>query len=121
MTATAPTAPRPERRPPATEVGFLGWAQRNLFATWPSAIVTIVALALALRIGWAVLDWALFSAVFSGADGSACAGGDTCARAGATDRPRARQLYPDICRHGGRDLWQQSQAGSFGRRSARPV
>ena len=72
MTAASPPDPRPVRRPPAADTGWLGWAHHNLLATWTDAAVTVVALALALRIGWAVLDWALFSAVFTGTDGSAC-------------------------------------------------
>lgn len=70
MAAAMPV--RPARRPPATEIGWRGWMHHNLFATWQSALLTVLAAAIALRVGWAVLDWALLSAVFKGADGSAC-------------------------------------------------
>lgn len=48
------------------------WARANLFSTWPNTIFSIVGAALSLWAVYAVLDWAVFSAVFTGADGSAC-------------------------------------------------
>ncbi len=72
MTISPSTTSRPERRPPAVEVGVLGWVHHNLFATWPSTVLTLGALAVAAHIVWHTLDWALFSAVFTGSDGSAC-------------------------------------------------
>lgn len=65
-------AGRPEMRPPALETGPLGWARKNLFASWGDTALTLVALYLAGYVLWVFIDWALLSAVFVGKDGSAC-------------------------------------------------
>jgi general L-amino acid transport system permease protein len=65
-------ASRPEMRPPALETGPIGWARKNLFASWGDTALTLVALYLAGYVLWIFVDWALLSAVFAGKDGSAC-------------------------------------------------
>ncbi len=49
------------------------WLRANLFATLVQTAMTLVALWVAISAAWIVVDWALVRAVFSGADGSACA------------------------------------------------
>ena len=50
-----------------------GWARANLFSSWGNAILTVVSVAAIGLLAWQALDWVLLRAVFSGADGSACA------------------------------------------------
>lgn len=57
---------------PRSEVGPTAWARKNLFATPLDSALTILA---ALALAWAlpqILNWLLFSAVWSGADRTAC-------------------------------------------------
>ena len=57
---------------PRSEVGPGAWARKNLFATPLDAALTILA---ALVLAWAlpqILNWLFFSAVWSGADRTAC-------------------------------------------------
>jgi general L-amino acid transport system permease protein len=52
----------------------IGWVRVNLFANAASALVTL-ALGWLVAVGvWAVVDWGITRAVFTGSDGSACAG-----------------------------------------------
>ncbi len=63
----------PRLRPPLSMVGVPGWIIANLFSSWGNGLLTIVAGAFLLWVGWGVLDWAVFNATWSGADRSACA------------------------------------------------
>jgi general L-amino acid transport system permease protein len=49
------------------------WARRNLFSSWSNGLLTLITLWLVCGLMAGFADWALFSAVFHGADGSACA------------------------------------------------
>ena len=50
----------------------LDWMRANLFSTWPNTASTLACGALIAFIVVRFLDWAVFSAVFSGSDGAAC-------------------------------------------------
>jgi general L-amino acid transport system permease protein len=52
------------------------WAKDNLFSSWGNAALTVVSVAAIALVAWHAIDWAVFRAVFSGADGSACANPD---------------------------------------------
>jgi general L-amino acid transport system permease protein len=66
------------RRPPSNvTVDPAGWLRANVFSNWFNTILTLFAAALSAWIVFAALDWAVFSAVFTGADGSACKASDT--------------------------------------------
>jgi general L-amino acid transport system permease protein len=57
---------------PRSEVGPTAWARKNLFASPLESVLTILA---ALALAWAlpqILNWLFFSAVWSGADRTAC-------------------------------------------------
>ncbi|MBS0244144.1 MAG: amino acid ABC transporter permease, partial [Proteobacteria bacterium] len=41
-------------------------------ATWQDSVLTVVGLAIMLYLGWHILDWAVFTAAWSGEDGSVC-------------------------------------------------
>ncbi len=58
---------------PATEVGVIGWAKKNLFSSITNTVMTLIALYLIYLIVPGFLSWSLFSAVWSGSDRLACA------------------------------------------------
>jgi len=58
---------------PISMVGIQGWIIANLFPTIGNGIVSILAGAFLVWIGWGVLDWALFGAVWSGDNREVCA------------------------------------------------
>src|ERR1700678_2981616 len=52
-------------RPPASVVGPVAWARRNLFGSWWSSAVTILLGYLLIRWAFAFIDWALINAAWS--------------------------------------------------------
>lgn len=58
--------------PPASDYGFTATVRKNLFATWPSALMTLAALALILWVLPGLLRFLVFDAVWSAADGAPC-------------------------------------------------
>ena len=68
----------PQRPAPVTTVGVLGWLRANLFSSYLSALLTVVALIVLWRVVPPLLNWALFNADFSGESGSACSGHGAC-------------------------------------------
>jgi general L-amino acid transport system permease protein len=67
-------------KPPATEVGVLGWLKKNLFSTWYDALLTIGSLAFLYWVLRGVIDWAITRATFSTKPG-ACKEARTAATA----------------------------------------
>lgn len=68
----------PERQPPTSTVGVIGWIRANLFG---GALNTVLTLLSVLLLYWSVpplLDWAFFSADFTGASGSECTAEGAC-------------------------------------------
>lgn len=63
-------------QPPRSEVGITGWLRKNLFSSWSNGVLTVVGLWLVYRVCQGVLDWAVFSAVWSGRDGTVCQNAD---------------------------------------------
>lgn len=58
--------------PPRSEVGIIGWLKHNLFSSWSNGLLTIVGLWIIYRLVEGALDWAVFSAVWTGPDGTVC-------------------------------------------------
>jgi len=56
-------------KPPATEVGVLGWLKKNLFSTWYDALLTIGSLAFIYWVLRGVIKWAYTKATFSAEPG----------------------------------------------------
>lgn len=54
-------APKP-RRPPATEVGVLGWLKHNLFSNWRDTAITILTISLTIWLGYELLTWSIYEA-----------------------------------------------------------
>jgi len=58
--------------PPASEVGVYGWLRHNLFSTWYNAVGTLVVLYLFYLTVPAILNWALFDAVWEATSNQDC-------------------------------------------------
>ena len=56
--------PRPERAPPITLVGPIGWLRANLFSGPVSALVTLLVLALVVQWLYGFLQWGVINAVW---------------------------------------------------------
>ena len=93
--------------PPVTMVGVPGWILTNLFPSIGNGILTIIAGAFLLWIGWGIFDWALLNAVWSGNDREVCAveGAGACWPFAAVTSPDARVhclVFPVSRQTGGR-------------------
>ncbi|GAB4437082.1 MAG: hypothetical protein Kow00120_04320 [Anaerolineae bacterium] len=56
------TTPPEARKPPATEVGALGWMRKNLFGTWYDALLTLVFAFLIVYAAVGLLNWVVGAA-----------------------------------------------------------
>lgn len=61
----------PERAPPASSVGFVGWARQNLFNGVLNSILTVVSLVLIYMILAAILPW-IFAPTWNGTSQNHC-------------------------------------------------
>ncbi|WP_288926708.1 amino acid ABC transporter permease [uncultured Maritimibacter sp.] len=61
----------PERDPPASEVGVIGWLRMNLFSGWFNSILTVIALAFIYLVLAAIIPW-LWSPTWGAGSLSAC-------------------------------------------------
>jgi general L-amino acid transport system permease protein len=68
----APAISTPAEPPPASTQGVVGWIRENLFSSWTNGALTLVGLWIIYKVVWAAIDWAFFSATWTGADGNAC-------------------------------------------------
>src|SRR5919109_964229 len=59
-------------RPPRSEAGFTGWLQKNLFASIPDTILTIVGALLIVAIVPPLVRWGFINAQWVGVDRTAC-------------------------------------------------
>jgi amine acid ABC transporter, permease protein, 3-TM region, His/Glu/Gln/Arg/opine family len=57
---------------PMSDSTLVGWGRKNLFATWSDSLMTVVAILAILYFLPSALNWLFFSAVWSGADRTAC-------------------------------------------------
>ncbi len=70
----------PSIRPPTIEIGIIGWARKNLFGSvWSTLLTLIAGYFLAMTVP-AVIDWAIFRAVWSADTSAPCkvAGAGAC-------------------------------------------
>src|SRR3954463_9301023 len=58
--------------PPSSQIGPVAWCRKNLFSSIPNTLLTLLALFLLGKLIPPLLDWLLFSAVFSGDSPEAC-------------------------------------------------
>ena len=61
----------PEREPPVTAVGIIGWGRQNLFSSWMNAIITFVGLAFVYYVLAGILPW-IFQSVWVAESLSEC-------------------------------------------------
>ena len=66
------TERHPDLPPPANTVGAVGWLRVNLFNGPANSVMTVVAGAFAIWIVIGLLDWAIFSAIWTGRGTEAC-------------------------------------------------
>ena len=66
---TKEKAPLP---PPRRTTGMVAWMRENLFSSWSNTALTLLGAWLLYSIVPPILDWALFSATFTGTDRQAC-------------------------------------------------
>lgn len=66
------SATKAPMRPPRNTVGVLGWLRANLFSSITNSLLTLVGLYVVYKVVSGVLSWAVFHAVFTGADGKVC-------------------------------------------------
>jgi general L-amino acid transport system permease protein len=59
-------------KPPRALVGPLAWLRQNLFSSPLNSFLTLISLWIAYTFLSGFLNWAVFSAIFIGADGKAC-------------------------------------------------
>ena len=70
--------PTPARPAPSQTVGPIAWIRLNLFASIPSSIVTVAVLYFLLSYIPPVLDWAFFSANWTGTTEDQCTAAGAC-------------------------------------------
>ncbi|MCF7203365.1 amino acid ABC transporter permease [Pseudomonas oligotrophica] len=69
---------KPDLPPPPREVGLAGWLRANLFSNWLNGLLTLLGLYLVWLIVPPLLDWAIFSADWSGETRSDCGREGAC-------------------------------------------
>ncbi len=70
--------PLPDLPPPVTSVGVPGWLRRNLFSSWPNALLTAVALYLLYITVVPFVNWAIIDADWRGDSRASCSGTGAC-------------------------------------------
>lgn len=68
----------PDLPPPISEVGVIGWIRKNLFSSYVNSVMTLVGIALLWQIVPPLLDWAFFSANWSGETRADCVDEGAC-------------------------------------------
>lgn len=68
----------PSLPPPASEVGIIGWMKKNLFSSYVNGFMSLAAIGLILLLVPPLLDWAFFSATWSGVTRADCDGEGAC-------------------------------------------
>lgn len=61
------------QKTPSQEIGPIAWARKNLFATLPDAVLTLVSLVMVLWAGSILVNWLFVQAVWFGTDRTFCA------------------------------------------------
>ncbi|BBK36036.1 amino acid ABC transporter permease [Allostella sp. ATCC 35155] len=62
----------PSMRPPAVEIGVIGWVRKNLFGSLGSSLMTLLALYFLVTTIPPLLDWAIFKAIWSADTSAPC-------------------------------------------------
>ncbi len=70
--------PAPDLPPPASSVGIIGWARRNLVSSPTNTALTVLALAMLYLIIPPIFNWVVWDATFVGTSKDDCTGGGAC-------------------------------------------
>ena len=70
--------PAPDLPPPASSVGAIGWARRNLVSSPTNTALTVLALALLYLIIPPIFNWVVWDATFIGTSREDCTGAGAC-------------------------------------------
>ncbi|MCY4407170.1 MAG: hypothetical protein OXC15_12450, partial [Rhodospirillaceae bacterium] len=68
----------PERPPPLTSTGVIGWLRANLFSNWLSTALTLASIAVLALIVPGLIDWAFIDATLTGELGKDCPSKGAC-------------------------------------------
>ncbi len=71
-------AQAPDIPPPASQVGLLGWARKNLFSTWYNGLLTVILAYVLVRLLIPFVDWSIIDAHFAGTSEADCKRGAAC-------------------------------------------
>jgi general L-amino acid transport system permease protein len=85
--------PKDSRPPPPNTVGVIGWVRANLFQDVPNALMTLLGAYVLFSVVAALLDWAVFNAVWEASNRRECL--DAVGRAGAC-WPGVRVWFPNL-------------------------
>ncbi|MCC7050035.1 MAG: amino acid ABC transporter permease [Alphaproteobacteria bacterium] len=72
MTTAVETGHKTDIPPPASTVGAIGWARENLFSSWQSTILTLLAIWLIYLVIPPFIQWALIDATWTGNEAQDC-------------------------------------------------
>jgi general L-amino acid transport system permease protein len=72
MTTAVETGHKADIPPPASTVGVLGWLRENLFSSWQSTILTLVALWIVYMTIPPLVSWAILDATWTGNEAQDC-------------------------------------------------
>ncbi|WP_262927228.1 amino acid ABC transporter permease [Phytohalomonas tamaricis] len=67
-----------QRQPPDQRRGVIGWLRTNLFAGPINSIISLIVIAIAIRLLWPVIDWAFIEADWVGNSREACTSDGAC-------------------------------------------
>ncbi|MCY4035460.1 MAG: amino acid ABC transporter permease [Hyphomicrobiales bacterium] len=70
--------PIPEKPPPSLSIGPVGWARKNLFSSPLDVVLTLLGLYMTYVVATAILDWAVFGAVWTGTADDCREGSQAC-------------------------------------------
>ena len=83
MTTAVETGNKADLPPPASTVGVVGWMRENLFSSWRSTVLTLLAGYLLYRAIPPLLQWTVFDAIWTGNEAKDCKLPDGSAKDGA--------------------------------------
>ncbi len=70
--------PTPARRPPASQLGVIGWLRANMFSSIPNSILSLIALYVAWQVLSWVIGWAFINADWTGTSREDCTSSGAC-------------------------------------------
>ncbi|MCC6469781.1 MAG: amino acid ABC transporter permease [Alphaproteobacteria bacterium] len=72
MTTAVETSQKAEIPPPASTVGWVGWLRENLFSSWQSTVLTLLAIWIIYLVIPPFIQWAFIDAIWTGNEAQDC-------------------------------------------------